>query len=178
MTQGVAQPSAMPSPFSMWIVDDDATLVELLGDSLSSDRRLSHIRTFTSPKDFLDAFRACTPHPDVAVLDIRMAQMNGLTLLRKVRSLCDHTRIVMCSALNDTNTLLDALAEGASGFLVKPATAEELVNAAVHALAGLRPLNVTASTTLVGYLTTPPAWYDARIRPPHTPTRADHPASP
>lgn len=152
---GPEKEAIMTPPFSMWIVDDDATLVELLGDSLSCDRRLKQVRAYTSPKEFLDTFRTSAELPDVVVLDIRMNQMNGLALLRKIRSQSHRTRIVMCSAMNDTHTLLDALAQGASGFLVKPATAEELVHAAVHALAGLRPLNVTASTTLVGYVTPP-----------------------
>ncbi|MCU0453741.1 MAG: response regulator [Bacteroidetes bacterium] len=178
-TQAAEKRAAIPPPFSLWIVDDDATLVELLGDSLSADRRLSHVRTFTSPKEFLDAFRSCVALPDVVALDIRMHQMNGLALLRKIRSLSHRTRIVMCSALNDTHTLLDALADGASGFLVKPATAEELVSAAVHAVAGLRPLNAAASTTLVGYITPPPptAIRDPRSQRPHTATSADHRAS-
>ena len=62
--------------------------------------------------------------PDVTVLDIMMPGLNGLEVSRQVHSL---TRVVILSMYNDRSYVSEALQQGAFGFVLKDASAEELI---------------------------------------------------
>lgn len=67
-------------------------------------------------------------HPDVTVLDIMMPGLNGLEVTRQVYKI---TRVVILSMHSDRSYVSDALHSGACGFVLKDASAEELI-AAIH----------------------------------------------
>jgi DNA-binding NarL/FixJ family response regulator len=64
--------------------------------------------------------------PDVVLMDIRMPRMDGLAATRQVASL---TRVVILTTYELDEYVFDALAAGASGFLLKAAPPEDLVRA-------------------------------------------------
>jgi len=64
--------------------------------------------------------------PDVTVLDIMMPGLNGLEVSRQVRNL---TRVVILSMYNDRAYVSEALQQGAFGYVLKDASAEELIQA-------------------------------------------------
>ena len=67
--------------------------------------------------------------PDVITLDITMPGMDGLQCLEELQHIVPRARVLMVSALSDKATALTALKKGARGFLHKPFTEEELMNA-------------------------------------------------
>ena len=67
--------------------------------------------------------------PDVVTMDLTMPQMDGLECIEKLVALDDGVRILVVSALSDKATGIQALSLGASGFLCKPFSDEELVAA-------------------------------------------------
>jgi two-component system chemotaxis response regulator CheY len=72
--------------------------------------------------------------PDIVLLDVTMADMNGLEVLRQLRAIDPAARVVMATADVQTSTRELALASGALGFVTKPLNSE-LVLAAVAAAA-------------------------------------------
>lgn len=76
--------------------------------------------------------------PDVAVLDIEMPGMDGLTAAEQISSKC---RIVILTSLGRPGYLRRAMAAGVSGFLGKDASAEELAMAIRKVMAGGRYLD-------------------------------------
>ncbi|GAA0912424.1 response regulator transcription factor [Nonomuraea longicatena] len=76
--------------------------------------------------------------PDVAVLDIEMPGMDGLSAADRISSLC---RIVILTSLGRPGYLRRAMAAGVSGFLGKDASAEELAMAIRKVMAGGRYLD-------------------------------------
>jgi RNA polymerase sigma factor (sigma-70 family) len=71
-------------------------------------------------------------HPDVLVLDISMAELNGLETLAQVRALEPSPQVVMLSMHADLGLVQQALHQGALGYVLKQSVAGELL-AAVHA---------------------------------------------
>ncbi len=63
---------------------------------------------------------------DIAILDISLPGMDGLTLASKIRENDDETIILMISAYSDKEKLLKAVNLGLFGYLVKPVTHKEL----------------------------------------------------
>lgn len=67
--------------------------------------------------------------PDVLTMDITMPDMDGVTALRKIRTIDPEAKIIMCSALGQHDLVLNALQAGAKDFLVKPFQQSRLLEA-------------------------------------------------
>ncbi len=67
--------------------------------------------------------------PQVVTMDLTMPEMDGIECIRKLHALDPTVRILVVSALADKATAIQALKEGAQGFLCKPFTADELTEA-------------------------------------------------
>lgn len=67
--------------------------------------------------------------PQVVTMDLTMPEMDGIECIRKLHAVDPTVRILVVSALADKATAIQALKEGAQGFLCKPFTEEELTEA-------------------------------------------------
>lgn len=110
------------------VVDDDEAAIDHVTSVL-------HRLGFDVEKSFdgLDALRRCQSSPyDIIVCDVRMPRLSGLSLLTNLRNTRNCvTRVVMISALEDPSIRRQALATGASAYLVKPLNGQVLVQAIV-----------------------------------------------
>ena len=68
-------------------------------------------------------------NPDVILMDIRMPGVDGITAAREVLDQCPRVRIVILTTFDDDEHVYEALRLGASGFLLKSADGDSLVNA-------------------------------------------------
>ena len=80
-------------------------------------------------------------HPDVILMDICMSGMNGIDCTRQLKQILPGIKIVMITALDDLQSLEDALRAGASGYLTKPFGRAECIEAIQFAVAGGAPLS-------------------------------------
>jgi DNA-binding NarL/FixJ family response regulator len=72
---------------------------------------------------------AATHRPDVALLDIRMPRMDGIEAAQYILATSQTTKALMLTTFDLDEYIYRALSVGASGFLLKDTTAEELINA-------------------------------------------------
>lgn len=85
--------------------------------------------------DGLAALEAYTlSRPDVVLLDVTMAGMDGLEVLRQLKALDADARVVMATADVQSSTRVLAGAGGAAGFVTKPFTADAILGAVDAAL--------------------------------------------
>ncbi len=67
--------------------------------------------------------------PDVILMDIRMPEMNGVESVRIIRGKCPDSKIIMLTTFNDEEYIIEALASGASGYMLKDTEIDKLTEA-------------------------------------------------
>jgi two-component system, NarL family, response regulator NreC len=99
----------------------------------------------------LEVFRVVERfRPNVVVLDMMMPQLNGLEVTRQLSKRSPKTRTVILSMHRDESYVVQALKNGATGYVLKDASVDELVKAIREAAAGRRYLSPPLSDSAVG----------------------------
>ncbi len=114
------------------IVDDQALVRSGLRQVLAQDRHLSVVGECTDGDEVLDA--VTRERPDVVLMDVRMKRVDGAAATRLLNSRSAPPPVLILTMFDDHEIVAAALAAGASGFLLKNAPGEEIVQA-VHAVA-------------------------------------------
>ncbi len=107
-------PDALAS--AVWVVDDHRASAEALGEALGDDGYA--VRVFTEPEPVLAALRDA----DVAVLitDLRMAGLDGITLMRRAHELDPDLPVIVVTAHASVAHAVEATRAGAFAFVTKP----------------------------------------------------------
>jgi len=100
--------------------------------------------------------RAVATSPDVAVLDVRLPDGNGIEVCRDLRSLLPDVRCLMLTSFTDDEALFDAIMAGASGYVLKEVRGAELVDSIRDVAAGRSLLDPLATARIVERIRTPP----------------------
>ncbi|MCA9797712.1 MAG: response regulator transcription factor, partial [Candidatus Eremiobacteraeota bacterium] len=78
----------------------------------------------------LEAVEACRLHrPHIILLDVEMPKMNGVEATKVIRAECPATRVVILTAYEDDQLILELIQAGATGYLVKDTHVDEVVKA-------------------------------------------------
>ena len=88
-------------------------------------------------------------HPDVAVLDVAMPRMTGIQAAREIKAHCPETSVLLLSMHDEERYLYDAMKAGASGYVLKRAADEDLIDAVRSVAAGRPFLSAVTQTALV-----------------------------
>ena len=78
--------------------------------------------------------------PDILIVDVMMPGLNGLEVTRQVGKRSPHTRVIMLSMYSNEAYVLEALRNGAAGYVLKEASATDLIRAVREVIAGRRYL--------------------------------------
>ncbi len=113
------------------LADDHAVVRKGIRDFLQEDETLRIIGEANDGEEALAL--VARDAPDVAVFDIQMPRLNGLDATRRVKKEFPNVQVLILTAYDDDPYLFAALQAGASGYLLKTSSAEELLHA-VHAV--------------------------------------------
>ncbi|HUQ60043.1 response regulator transcription factor [Lentzea sp.] len=100
--------------------------------------------------------------PDVVLMDVQMPRMDGLEATRRILSAGDGTRVVILTTFDREDYLFEALQAGASGFLLKNASPEDLVESVRVVARGDALLSPEVTRRVIARFTTK----QERTRPP------------
>lgn len=77
--------------------------------------------------DGIEALQKFSRHGwDLVITDIRMPKMSGLDVLKEIRRSSPHTPVILITAYGTVNTAVEAMKEGATDFIMKPFSLEDL----------------------------------------------------
>ena len=107
---------------SILIIDDDPLIRKTLSSHLS--RQNFEVHLAEEGEEGLAEYAECVP--DLVILDIRLPDMDGLEVLRKIRDRNKNACVVIMTAYDDMKTTVEAIKSGAYEYLVKPLDFVEL----------------------------------------------------
>jgi len=92
---------------------------------------------------------ALQARPDVVLMDVRLPDGSGVEACRRIKADNPETRVVMLTSYQDEEAIVGSVMAGASGYLLKQADAERLIQAIRDAAAGESSLDPRAAGTLL-----------------------------
>lgn len=134
----------------VFLVDDHEVVRRGLIDLLSADPELDVIGEADSVAQALARVPASAP--DVAVLDVRLPDGNGIELCRELLSRMPDLRCLILTSFTSDEAMLDAILAGASGYVVKDIKGMELAQAIKDVGAGRSLLDNRAAAALMAKL--------------------------
>lgn len=114
------------------LIADDHPMVRAGLKSMLSDSRIKIVGEASSGREALEMVMKLKPK--VILMDIRMPDMDGIQALEAIKAAKLDTRVIMVTTYRSTAYLLKSLSAGASGFVLKDISREELL-AAVYSIA-------------------------------------------
>jgi len=116
------------------IVDDHPMIREGLVAMLGSRQDIDIIGCCSNAEDALEFVTRNVP--DVILMDIKMQKMNGIEATRAITSLVPGIKIIMLTIFEDAESVRLSLQAGATGYMLKQATQEKLVESVYQAYRG------------------------------------------
>ena len=112
--------------FRLLIVDDS----NIMRRRIERSQRFEELEVVGTAGDGLEALElARRTDPDLVTMDLTMPQMDGIECISKLIARKPSLRILVISALSDKATAVQAMEQGANGFLHKPFTDRQLNDA-------------------------------------------------
>lgn len=151
-----------PTQIRVAIVDDQAMVRQGFGALLDAQQDIAVVGSAADGAEAVELVRRS--RPDVVLMDIRMPRMNGLEATRAIHAMpgLEHPRVIMLTTFDADEYVFEALRAGASGFLLKDATAEALVEAVRIVASGEALLAPSVTRRLIADYAARPAPSTAR----------------
>ncbi len=116
------------------IADDQSLIRDGLKTVLSLEQDLEVVGT---ARNGVEACRMSEVlQPDILLLDIRMPEMNGVECTGIIKQRCPQAKVIILTTFNDDEYIIEALANGASGYVLKDIEVEKLIEAIHDAVEG------------------------------------------
>jgi two-component system, NarL family, response regulator DevR len=119
--------SEQRKPLRIYILDDHEVVRRGLAEILQGEEDFEVVGQAGTTKEALA--HVVEAAPDVAVLDVRLPDGDGVEVCREIRAELPETRCLILTAFADDEALFAAIMAGAAGFLLKTAPADEMLEA-------------------------------------------------
>ena len=135
------------TPITVVLVEDDARIRRVLSAILDNSQNSRCVGQYDSGEEAVSAIPELSPH--VIIMDINLPGINGVECVRQLVAKGVTAQILMLTVHNDTGALFDALEAGATGYLVKPVPAEQLLAAVQDIYGGGAPMTSSIARRVV-----------------------------
>jgi len=149
------QSGAPGGPITVAVVEDHAAVRQSLAAILDSDRDLRCVAACGSGEEALEVLPPL--RPNVVLMDINLPGMSGVECVVRLSRQIPETLLVMLTVHDDTEAIFNALAAGASGYLLKPVRAAELLAAVRDVQGGGSPMTSNIARKIVQTFNKPAA---------------------
>lgn len=129
----------MNQPVNVVIFEDQRSLRESMKLLISGTPGYQVVATYGSGGGVQDLLELHDTH--VVLMDIEMPELDGLSALKKIKSEKPDLKVVMLTVFDDNDRLLEALTNGADGYLLKATPPAQIISAIEEVLDGGAPMS-------------------------------------
>jgi DNA-binding NarL/FixJ family response regulator len=137
-------------PITVFLLDDHEVVRRGVRDMLEAEGDITVIGEAGTASSALARIPAL--RPDVAVLDVRLPDGDGVTVCREIRSRMPEVACLMLTSFADDDALMDAVMAGAAGYVLKQIHGSDLVGAVRTVATGQSMLDSRAASQLMARL--------------------------
>ena len=141
-------------PIRVLLVDDHELVRRGLRDLLGDEPDIEVVAEAGSVEEALAV--AMHVEPEVAVVDVRLGDGDGITLCRELRSKPNPPACLMLTAFDDEEAMVGAIMAGAAGYLLKQVRGQDVVNAVREVAAGRSLLDPVSTARVLDKMRHPP----------------------
>jgi DNA-binding NarL/FixJ family response regulator len=141
-------------PILVLLVDDHEVVRRGLRDLLGDEPDIEVVAEAGSVDEALAV--AMHVEPDVAVVDVRLGDGDGVTLCRELRSKTHPPQCLMLTAFDDEEAMVGAIMAGAAGYLLKQVRGQDVVTAVREVAAGRSLLDPVTTARVLDKMRNPP----------------------
>lgn len=134
-------------PISVSIVEDSDKFRETLARVLNRSEGFRCISHYPNAEEALKALPV--DKPEVVLMDINLPGINGVECVRQLKQLMPSIQVVMLTVYEDTENIFNALAAGATGYMLKRTSRDELLEAIREVHRGGSPMNTPIARKVV-----------------------------
>ncbi|MFF5787441.1 response regulator [Streptomyces sp. NPDC012693] len=146
---------ATATPTRVFLVDDHEVVRRGLRDLIDDEPDMEVVGESATAEQALA--RGPALRPDVAVLDVRLPDGDGIAVCRELRSRMPEVACLMLTSFDDEDALLDAIMAGAAGYVLKQIKGSDLVSAVRTVATGQSMLDPATTARLMHSLRDPEA---------------------
>lgn len=136
-----------PSPITIAIVEDNDGMRASLEKIVKSDVGMKCLGSFPAGEPAMRDLPAL--RPQVVLMDINLPGMSGVDCVRQLASSLPTAQIIMLTVYDDTDAIFQSLEAGASGYLLKPVRATQLLDAIREVDQGGAPMSSNIARRVV-----------------------------
>ena len=154
--------SATCDQVTVLLVDDQRAFVESIAVVIDSQPDLVCVGVAATASDGVDSARRVTP--DVVIMDLMLPDFDGIEAARQILESCETTRVVILTGRPDATSLARAATAGASAFMMKSSSVEEILDAVRQPVSRRLQIDPDALSPLLDGRDAPPGVTDLTQR--------------
>lgn len=132
------------------LVDDQPLIIQGLNMIIDAQVDMSVVWTASNGEEAI--FKCASQCPDVVLMDIRMPVMNGVAATERIKEIHPECHIIILTTFMEDDDIFESLKFGASGYLLKDATPETIIEAIRKAVSGGTIIEPHAASKLLKHL--------------------------
>ena len=125
---------------AIWLVEDNEPFRSNISDLINATPGLECVLAVASCEQAIAHLDTNVP-PDVVLMDIGLPGLDGIEVIGRVKSIAPSVRVIMLTVFEDDEKIFQAICAGASGYLLKSASPDRIIESLKEILTGGAPVN-------------------------------------
>ncbi|MDH3706680.1 MAG: response regulator transcription factor [Acidimicrobiia bacterium] len=132
-----------PATIGVFLLDDHEVVRRGVAEMVNAQTDMEVVGEAGNPSEAMAVVAQC--EPDIAVLDVRLGEGNGIAVCREIRSEHPDVACLILTSFDDDQAIIDAALAGASGFVLKQIRGNELIESMRKVARGAQLLDAAAT---------------------------------